>query len=442
MNLSETSLGARQQDAVTRLYNYDETILVMATGDGKTVICLTAIKELIDEGVVGRVIVACPARVVKHWATEQAKWDHLAGLDVVPLIGTTKQRSAVMETRRSAAHVWVISLNSLDWLLETDHGADGVIIDELSKAAGKQAKGLRTKRLGGCFNWRVGMTATPVSQDFLKLYSMCRIIDRGAALGTNKRAYEEAYFDSDYMGYTLTLRAHADKIILSRIKGLVFAVEDKKADVLPPLKKHERRFDMPTGSRGTYDQMKKDMVVEDESIEAANAAVQSGKLRQIASGFIYNEDGVARHLDTARLTEAMRWVRDLDGASGVIFFEFIEQGAELNKAMPETSTFQIDVFIHVGGKGKILLAQAQSLSHGVDGLQYVCSNVLFYQPVWSRDTTEQAVGRVWRTGQDSEVNVTTLVCDDTLDDVVVARVEGRGEWMKIFMRHLQSGAAA
>jgi hypothetical protein len=409
----------------------------MATGDGKTVICLTAIKELIDESVLGRVIVACPARVVTHWPREAEKWDHLTGLQVVAVTGTQSQRNASM-VANPKAHVWVVSLNNLDWLLKTDHGADGVIIDELSKAAGKQARGLRTKRLGGCFDWRVGMTATPVSQDFLKLYGMCRIIDGGAALGTNKRAYEDAYFDSDYMGYTLTLRAHADKVILNRIKGLIHAVEDRKADVLPPLKKHERRFDMPTGSRRAYDQMKKDMVVEDENIDAANAAVQSGKLRQIASGFIYNEDGVAWHLDTARLTEAMKWVKDLDGESAVIFFEFIEQGAELNKAMPETSTFQIESFVHTGGGGgEILLAQAQSLSHGVDGLQYVCSNVLFYQPVWSRDTTEQAVGRVWRTGQDSEVTVTTLVCDDTLDDVVIARVEGRGGWMKLFMKHLK-----
>jgi hypothetical protein len=133
----------------------------------------------------------------------------------------------------------------------------------------------------------------------------------------------------------------------------------------------------------------------------------------------------------------MRWVNDLAGKSGIIFFEFVEQGVALNKAMPGTSTFQIDDFIQGGGKGQILLAQAQSLSHGVDGLQHVCSNVLFFQPVWSRDTNEQAVGRVWRTGQTEPVSVTTLVCDDTLDDAVTARVEGRGEWMKLFMRHLR-----
>jgi len=422
---------------VTRLYNHDETILVMATGDGKTVICLTAIKELIDEGVLGRVIVACPARVVPHWPREAEKWDHLTGLQVVAVTGTQSQRNDSMIAYENKAHIWVVSLHNLDWLLKADHGADGIIVDELSKAAGKQAKGLRTKRLGDCFDWRVGMTATPVSQDFLKLYGMCRIIDKGAALGTNKQSYENAYFDTDYMGYNITLREHADKVIMNRVKGLIHAVEDTKAEELPPLMRREIRFTMPDSTREAYEEMKAHLVVEDQDIEAANAAVQSGKLRQIASGFIYDEDGKTRHLDNARLTEAMKWVNDLAGKSGIIFFEFVEQGVELNKAMPETSTFQIDDFIQVGGKGQILLAQAQSLSHGVDGLQYVCSDVLFFQPVWSRDTTEQAVGRVWRKGQTKMVIVTTLVCDVTLDDVVIARVEERGNWMKLFMEHLK-----
>ena len=89
------------------------------------------------------------------------------------------------------------------------------------------------------------------------------------------------------------------------------------------------------------------------------------------------------------------------------------------------------------GNGRVLLAQINSLSHGVDGLQHVCSDILFYHPMWSRDAHEQAIGRVWRTGQTEEVNVTTLVCNDTLDALVMQRVEGRGEWMKLFKQHLE-----
>ena len=61
--LSENSLEPKQQAAITRLHNYNYTILIAPTGAGKTVICLTAIKELIDDGEMSRVVVTCTAKV-------------------------------------------------------------------------------------------------------------------------------------------------------------------------------------------------------------------------------------------------------------------------------------------------------------------------------------------------------------------------------------------
>ena len=105
----------------------------------------------------------------------------------------------------------------------------------------------------------------------------------------------------------------------------------------------------------------------------------------------------------------------------MVFYEFVAQG------------------VWVGGApSNIRFAQINSMSHGIDGLQDTYADVLFIQPIWSRDATEQAVGRVWRTGQKKEVNVTTLVCDDTLDDLVMARVEDRAEFMRLFMKHLKN----
>ena len=49
---------------------------------------------------------------------------------------------------------------------------------------------------------------------------------------------------------------------------------------------------------------------------------------------------------------------------------------------------------------------------------------------------EQAEGRLWRTGANEKVNITTLICPNTLDDLVMKRVEDRAEWMKMFKKHL------
>ena len=419
MQLSETSLNEKQQAAITRLYETDETILVAPTGDGKTVICLTAIFELIKSEQLRKVIVAAPAKILETlvWPNEAAKWDHLRGLSVVQLTGDSTNRTKTLLS--CPANVIMISLNNLEWLLNQDHEADGIIIDELSKAAGKQTAGLKNKRKADQLKWRVGMTATPVSQDFQKLYGMCRIIDKGIALGTNKQTFLEEFFNSDYMGYNLTLRAGADERIMTRLNGLVHAIEDKKSDKLPPLYEHIIRFQMPIGTREIYNDMKEEMVAED--IEAVNAAVQSGKLRQIASGFMYDELLGVKSLDAERISQVIEWCSGLRGKPGLVFYEFVEQYDRLNGVLTDN----------------IRLAQINSMSHGVEGLQHLYADVLFVQPIWSRDAAEQAVGRVWRTGQTKPVNITTLVCNDTLDDLVMARVEDRGEWMKLFMKHLK-----
>ena len=428
--LSERSLKPEQVEAIERLSTRKTTLLVAPTGAGKTVICLSAIQRILAVGKLKRVIVACPAKVVGVWPKEVAKWPHLKGLIVKDLTGEPEIRSAKLDL--PFIDVIVVSLNNLEWLLNQDHGADGIIIDELSKAAGRQTKGLNTKVRGDCFIWRVGMSATPVSQDFEKLFTMCRRVDKGKAFGTNKNNYLNKYFYSDYMGYNWTLKEGAETLILDQITKLVHMVGDTKEADLPKLTEEFIRFDMPDATRVAYKKMKMHMLVGD--VAAVNAAVRDGKLRQLSSGFVYDEAKAVLDYDGARIDEAVDWWLARKRPC-VIFYEYVEQGARLNQVFRKQLSANIDDFI--SGKGEVLIAQISSLSHGVDGLQNVSHDALFFHPVWSRDQKEQAIGRLWRTGQQHEVTITTLVCDNTLDDVVVARVEGRAEWMDLFTKHME-----
>ena len=435
MLLLENSLKTEQLLAIDRLSSRRSTILIAPTGAGKTVTCLTAIKSILDNHKLNRVIVACPPKVISVWPSEAKKWEHLEGLKVSTLLGDAPTRNMKLAT---PSDVVVVSLNNLEWLLNQKHDCDGIIVDELSKAAGKQTKGLKTKIRGDCFKWRVGMTATPVSQDFEKLFSMCRIIDKGKRLGTNVHTYLNRYFYSDYMGWNWTLKDGADKKIMSKIATLIHIIDDTKANDLPDIKRKTIRFDMPEDTRVIYNKMKRDMVADDYDADAVNEAVKSGKLRQIASGFLYTEDDNQKKkgniIDSARIDIAVDWWLDIDKRPAVIFYEFVEQGDRLKKVFSKHLSSSVEDFKK--GKGTILIAQINSLSHGVDGLQYVSHDGLFYHPMWSRDSMEQAEGRLWRTGAKETVNITTLVCGNTLDDLVMTRVEDRAEWMRMFKKHL------
>jgi SNF2 family DNA or RNA helicase len=436
--LSQNLLSDKQDRAITRLIEHDETILISSTGSGKTVICLSAMAELREMGE-GPFIVACPAKVVPNWDKESFSWDHL-DVQVCTLDGDAKSRAIGL---KQSADVYVVSLNNLDWLLQQDHGCKGIVVDELSKAAGKQTAKLRTKKYGSKIKWRVGMTGTPVSQNFQNLFGQVRVVDNGKALGNNKQKYMDKYFYSDYMGFNWTLHDWAGEAILNKIRPLVHHIENTKSDDLPRLYEKTIPFDMSMVTHSLYKEMKKNFVV--EGVVAANAAVQSGKLRQLGSGFLYDEDGKIHQIDNKRELEASKWVMNLKGRKGVIFYEYrgqLEQlqnqfGSELfiTGGMGNKAQAVIDQF--VDGKDKLLIAQVNALSHGTNGLQFVCHDVLFYHPVWSRDTYEQARDRLWRQGQKNEVNCTVLSCNQSLDPLVMQRVSDNGIWMDLFEAHMK-----
>ena len=437
-------LSEKQINAVDYIANGDHTLLVADTGEGKTAICLHTIANYINNEEISQCIVAAPASVIDHWPAENAKWG--LGLKVVAVKGSPRERYISMHT--GYPDVLVVSLNNLEWLLDQNPKAEMIIIDELSKAAGKQTKKLRNKKWREQLTIRVGMTATPVSESFEKLYAMMRVIDSGATFGRSVEGYMTKYFvQTDYKGYKHELREGSAELIMQKLEDILYTVTSNKRDELPPVVEHTISFDMSEPAREAYNTMKKDMLIEFAASAAVgtNQAVVSGKLRQLASGFIIDEDQHVVTLDNYRAHEVLEWARELKGAQGVILYQFEHQRKQLEQLFGGHSTayihggsdkeFALTMFTH--GHAQLLIAQETTISHGVDGLQHVCSDLLFMQPCWSADTRIQAIGRLDRKGQKNPVNVTTLMCNNSLDALVEQRQGSKAENMKAFLQHLK-----
>ena len=76
-----------QQYAVNRLIQDDSIGLFLECGLGKTVITLTAIRELRLQWKVGRVLVVAPKKVAEAtWNNEAAQWDHWNDMRVLPCL--------------------------------------------------------------------------------------------------------------------------------------------------------------------------------------------------------------------------------------------------------------------------------------------------------------------------------------------------------------------
>jgi SNF2 family DNA or RNA helicase len=432
-------LTDEQVNAVAFITSNPHGVIIAPTGVGKTIISLTAIAEIKQ-----KVIVAAPPKVLANWPVEAQKWDHTKHLKLTILDGPPEERLAKLQ---KPADVLLVSLNSLGWLLDQKHNATAIIIDELSKAAGKQTAKLKNKKTDQ-IKRRYGLTATPVSESFIKLYAMFRIIDGGQALGRNNQLYLQKYFyPTDYKQYRWKLSPGSDLLIMSRIKHLIYDVKTNKADTLPPIEHEEIVFDMPPTTRALYAQMKTDLLIETQTgadAVAVNLAVLSGKLRQLCSGFVIAEDGSVIDYDHAR---AQTLIKVLP-ATALIIYEYDHQRKHIEKQMRLHDKRAVSVYGGSDAKKAIklfkdkqvdyLIAQQNTLSHGIDGLQYVTNNIIFYQPLWSNDNYVQAIGRIWRQGSPfNVVTSTTLVCDNTIDDLVINRLNNKAAYMDLFLQHLR-----
>jgi superfamily II DNA or RNA helicase len=432
---NKSDLTREQSKAIYFMTNNPHGIVIADTGIGKTIISLSAIAKT-----GGKYIVVAPPKVLSNWPVEAKKWEHTRHLKLTLLTGTPEERS---EKLKASADILLISLNLLEWLLDKEHGCTGIIIDEISKASGKQAAKLRN-RANDKISRRFGLTATPVSEDFIKLFPMLRIIDSGLALGKNKQNYLLKYFyPTDFKQYNWQLSPGSDALILDKIRHLICDVVVSKKDTLPAIEHKEIIFAMPENTRAIYKKMKKDLLIESDSSDAVavNMAVLSGKLRQIASGFVITEDEETLEFDTARAAALLHNLPE----SALIIYEYNNQRSHIEKALAgkkflsvfggSDSATAISAF--KSGNIDYLVAQKSTISHGIDGLQFATNNIIFYHPLWSNDSYLQAIGRIWRQGQKYPVTSTTIICEHTIDEIVADRLISKSDNMTKFIKHLR-----
>lgn len=300
MLLQKSQLKTEQERVIDRLFEYDNTLLVAKMGGGKTVCSLTAMQEVLDEGICKRILVVAPLKVCKEvWATEYKKWAHTKDMDISIAAGAAPQKRADLT---KDAEIVVVNFENLSWMVKhkLTVGFDGLVVDELSRlksSGGTNFKALR--RILGQFKWRVGMTGTPVSEDFLGLYGQALVVDGGRALGTRKDSYLQKYFyATDFKQYNWELRDGSAERIMARLCDLVYVMPDYR-DELPPMLTQCLNIAMPDAVREAYDELKNTSALGDEGSEdlvIENAAVLVGKLQQLACGFYYTDVGESREV--------------------------------------------------------------------------------------------------------------------------------------------------
>ena len=424
------SLRPYQTEAAAFLTTHDRAMVLAPVGAGKTAITLAAMQA----SPVLRWLVLAPKRVATSvWPAEARKWAPNLHLGVC--VGTPAQRLVALH---SDVKVVVTNYDNLQWLAEQELDFDGIVFDELTRL--KNPSGARFKALLKVIEpmtVRWGLTGSFTSNGLEDVFGQCKIVDQ-SLLGRSKGAFMQTYFvlmNKEYGEWAP--RPKALQSVMERIKPATYLLEPGEyADKLPPCHTVEMRCDMEMTQ---YKEMKKEFVLRfgDTQIAAVNAGVVTGKLQQMASGFIYHTDTWADAFGFETTSTGI-WLsrhkfdllddllEENQRANTIIAYTYKEELAELKRQYPHAVTLDDKDAIERWNAGKVelLLVHPKSAGHGLN-LQHGGCRMVFLSLPWSLELYEQTVGRIHRSGQKNDVWVYVLLTNNTVDEKIWAALHDK-----------------
>lgn len=421
-----------QQYAIDFIKNNEVAAILLDMGLGKTSITLTAVNDLIfDSFEVSKVLVIAPLRVARDtWPAEIKKWDHLKHLRYSVAVGSESERLAAL---RKEADIYIINRENVDWLVNKSRVSfdfDMVVIDELSSFKSHQSKRFKSLLKVRPFIKRiVGLTGTPSSNGLMDLWAQFRILDMGKRLGRYITHYRNAYFLPDKRSadriFTYKPADGAEQMIYNRISDITISMKSADYLKLPECIINEVPVFMDVKEKRIYETFKEDMVakIKDEEIDAANAAVLSGKLLQMANGCIYDEDKKALKIHDRKLDALEDLIESANGKPLLVAYWFQHDLARIKErfSVREIKTSK-DIEDWNQGRIPVAVIHPASAGHGLN-LQTGGSTLVWFGLTWSLELYQQCNARLHRQGQTDTVVIHHIIAKETIDEDVMAALQ-------------------
>ena len=429
---------AYQAFCINYIKTHPVSALFLDMGLGKTVITLTAIRDLmLDELLVTKTLVIAPLRVARDtWPAETRKWDHLNDLDISVIVGDLRVRESAVS---KSALIYIINRENIKWLVEyyERNGIrwdfDCVVIDELSSFKNYHSQRFKWLRKMRPFVKRwIGLTGTPSSNGLMDLWAEIGILDGGQRLGRFIGRYRDAYFKPSSMNpntgvvYSYAPREGAEQQIYDRISDITISMKALDYLEMPECVYVNHEVQMSDQEKKLYDQLKSDLIIplENGDIDAANAAALSNKLLQLSNGAVYDENGIVRVVHKRKLEMLEDMIEAANGQPVLIAYWFKHDHQRIMEHLtacgysPRDIRESEDIKDWNTGKMAVALIHPASAGHGLN-IQEGGHILIWFGLTWSLELYQQTNARLWRQGQRDTVTIHHIVCENTVDEDVL-----------------------
>ena len=405
-------------------------------GLGKTVITLTAIRELIKQNEAHRILVIAPLRVAATvWKEECDKWDHLHDLRCVKVLGSPQDR---LKALQADADIYIINRENVPWLVDQyavqkRWPFDMMVIDELSSFKSAKSERFRhLRRTLPAVRRVVGLTGTPAPNGLIDLWAQVYLLDRGERLGKTLGWYREQWFtpgsSNGVIVYNWKPKPGAPEEIYGRLSDICMSMTAEDYLELPDRMDLIKYVTLSETMLSAYQTMERDLVlpIADEEITAQNAAVLAGKLLQMANGALYTESDGYVHLHDAKIGALEDLIEAANGEPVLVYVAFRSDTERILERLPQAKVLRTEDDIKAWNERRlpVLLAHPASAGHGLN-LQAGGHIIVWFGLTWSLELYQQANARLHRQGQQHPVAVYHIVTAGTIDEDILRVLTGK-----------------
>lgn len=413
-----------QIEGITYMINHGNCINGCECGTGKTIQSILYV-EVLD---LFPCLVICPSSVKSSWLKEWKQWNPNRTIHVID--------SKDGENTDWKADVTIINY---DYLYKRGKSKEEiklrysrslskkwgtVILDEIHLC--KNPKSLRSrsvKKIVKKSTKVLALSGTLIMNRPQELINVLDILGRFKEIFPNLQYFLYRYCNAKRTRFGLDCSGASYTLELNSIISHYCYFRKSKRDVLTELPDIINQIvNCPITNKKEYKQAEDDLItyLEGIDIEAAERALKAEHLVRISNLKRLSLEGKLNFIEQF----LKDWIESNEDDKIIVFGTLKEPLKQLHQKFKDESELVIgestteDKMNKVERwkeKKQILFANTATLSTGVDGLQKVCSNMIFVEYPAGPTDLEQAISRLERMGQKNSINVYFLLSDETID---------------------------
>lgn len=444
---------AAQRETVRFLTSHQRAYCLSGMGTGKTLASLWAFDFLKQQQEVNKLLVVAPLSTLERtWGDEL--FTHFPHLEFAVLHGTAERRRTILANR--SPDVYIINHDGVKILaddLKQRPDIDMVIIDELAQVA-RNAQTDRWKSLRALLTgrkWAWGMTGTPTPNAPTDAWAQARLITPSTV-----PAYFTHFRDATMRqtaAYAWVIRDEANDVVHRAMQPAIRYKRDDCID-LPPVVYETRQVALTKDQQGVYDSMLAKLYAEYQGgeITAVNEAVKTMKLVQIACGAAYDANGNTIVIPPKARVQALLDIIEEAASKVIVFVPFKSALRALHGEVAKHTTAEM-IYGEVSKKDRdrilgdfqhgehpqVLIAQPAAMSHGLT--LTAASVIVWFAPITSAETYEQANARITRPGQKHNqliVHIQGTALESRMYNRLSKKVNMQGTLLDLFREQLKS----